>query len=108
MNIPAKPSSHEDFGQARHCPDFVANYPALFADNRKVAPGFRDEAAYDSHCSRQALWWMTELSLPMQPSDSSGVTVEVDDARCIHGGFGIAGVQRRSHPAEKEVQKQRR
>jgi hypothetical protein len=88
---PGEAVIHEEFGSGETLAYFEANFPALFADNLEVAPGFRDEAAYDFTLLSTSPMVDAGAFLAYAASDGSGVTVPVDDAGYFHDGFGIAG-----------------
>jgi parallel beta-helix repeat protein len=89
---PGEAVIQQEFGSGHTLAYFESNYPALFFGNLEVPPGFRDEGGHDF-----GLWNTSPVIdagafLAHTVGGGSGTTLQVDDARFFHDGFGIEGV----------------
>lgn len=90
--VPGEAVIQEEFGSGNTLPYFEANYPALFSTNLEVAPGFTDEGSYDFTLKNNSSMIDAGGFLTWAVSSGSGTSLQVDDARYFHDGFGIEGV----------------
>jgi parallel beta-helix repeat protein len=88
---PGEAVIQEEFGSGETLAYFEANYPELFAGNRELAPGFKDEAAYDFTLFNTSPMVDAGAFLAHASSAGSGAVLPVDDALYFHDGFGIPG-----------------
>jgi hypothetical protein len=82
----------EEFGVGDTLVSYEAEYPALFAGNREIAPDFEDEAAFDFRLKSTSQLIDAGIYLAKATSSGSGTTLPVDDARYFTDGFGIQGM----------------
>ena len=89
---PGEAVIQEEFGSGNTLAYFESHYPTLFTDNLQVAPGFRDEGAYDFRLSSASPMIDTGTFLAHAVGSGTGTTLPVDDARYFCDGYGIEGV----------------
>lgn len=70
---------------------FETNFPLSFADNLQVDPLFTNETAFDFTLSDLSPMKDAGMFLSSTVGSGSGTTIQVEDSRYFHNGFGIVG-----------------
>lgn len=82
---------HEQFGVGAALSYFQTSFPAAYADNFEVAPGFVDAAGADFSLTAASNMIDTGAFLTHTAAAGSGAVVPVLDAGYFYDGFGIEG-----------------
>jgi hypothetical protein len=89
---PGEAVIQREFGSGNTLAYFESSHAALFSENLEVAPGFKDEGSYDFTLKNTSSMIDAGDFLAWVVSSGSGTTLQVDDARYFHDGFGIEGM----------------
>jgi hypothetical protein len=92
-DAPGQDVIQDEFGSGDTLDAFETSHPDLFADNLDLDPLFTDGPDYDFTLQATSPLIDGGVFLTRTTSADSGNTLEVEDARYFHDGFGIEGEQ---------------